>query len=921
MKKGLLLYIFLLLQISQPLFAQKEAANWYFGAGAGLTFKSGSAVALQNGRLQTIEGAATISDRNGNLLFYTDGSNVYDRTHNTMLNGSGLKGNVSSTQSAIIVPRPANPGRYYIFTVDKPDYFLYPNDPIEGVNYSEVDMFLNNGNGAIIEGKKNIHLVTYNPTDALENEYKSSEKISAVISGECDSYWVVTQFTNKFYSFKVSASGVNSSPVISTLSNNFPPLINDQEINVTAAGYLKISPNGKKMAAAYANTNLGSPQTGGAKNNGKVFLYDFDDITGKVTNETLLLLDTYPYGVEFSPESTKLYATVNTFDDQDKPLSGELYQFDLTSSNVRTTKTLIHSSTNVAGALQLAIDGKIYRAGYPSGAAGAEHHSKLSVIHKPELLGTAVNYTHNSFDISPKDVKLGLPPFVQSLFLSNFEFENLCFGNSTSFKIMGTPNYESVLWDFGDGATSTQIAPTHTYAAPGTYTVNLIKYLNGIPLDPVCKEINIVEVPQVPSGFQLTQCDTQDSNPTDGLTEFNLQLAKDYLTSGNSSLQIYFYKTSQDAQDDLLNENALNNFYRNTQPEETLYAKVIGFGSDCFSITSIKLKTTNSVNLNPSAANGCDLGDGTAEFNFASIEANIISELNLDSTINLTFHNSEAEAILGDNPLSENFVSVPTTVYIRANSDAICYGFGEIDLQLTPFPQVKINYEIEACSSQFPLEIGQEIAINNAQQYDFIWSTGETTSSIFIVQGGTYSLRLEDPDLGCGRTIFYNVSENQGPDIQEIQVENNGISSIVTVIPTTTDGSILYALDDISGTYQTSPIFGNVAGGTHTLFIKGENDCEIKSQEIITFGFPAFFTPNSDGINDYWNPTKSSDPNFQIVKILIFDRYGKLLKELNPNGSGWDGTFNGHAMPSDDYWFRISLSNGKEFASHFTLKR
>lgn len=920
MKKGQLIFLFFILQILQPLFAQKEAANWYFGAGAGLTFKSGSAAALQNGRLLTIEGAATISDRNGNLLFYTDGSTVFDKSHNVMQNGHGLKGNISSTQSAIIIPKPANPGKYYIFTVDKPDYFLFPDDPIEGVNYSEVDMFLNNGKGAIIEGKKNIHLVTYNPSDPTEKEFKSSEKISAVISGDCDSYWVVTQFTNKFYSFKVSASGVNSTPVISTLSNNFPPIINDQEINVTAAGYLKISPNGKKIAAAYANTKLGNPRTGGAKNNGKVFLYDFDDLTGKVTNETLLLLDTYPYGIEFSPETTKLYVTTNDFTDDDILNGGELYQFNLESSNIRTSKILIHTSTNVAGALQLAIDGKIYRAGYPM-VSGAVTFKKLSVINNPELLGNAINYSHNSVDVSPKDVKLGLPPFVQSLFIDNLEIENLCFGDATSFKILGSSNFDNVLWEFGDGTTSTQIAPAHTYSAPGIYTVNFTKYLNGIPLDPVCEEISIVEVPQVASGFQLTQCDIQDNNPNDGLTEFNLQLAKDYLTIGNSSLQIFFYKTSQDAQNDVLNENALNNIYRNTVPNETLYAKVIGFGSDCFSITSINLKTTNSVNLNPDPAYGCDLGDGTAEFNLATIEANIISELNLDSTINLTFHSSESQAILGDNPLSENFISLPQTVYIRANSDEICYGFGEIDLLLTPFPQVKINYDIEACSSQFPLEIGQEIMLNNPQQYDFIWSTGESTPSILIVQGGNYSLRLEDPDLGCGRTIFYSVNENEGPDIQDIQVENNGTSSEVTVIPTITDGSILYAIDDISGTYQTSPVFRNVPGGTHTLFIKGENECEIKSQEIITFGFPAYFTPNNDGINDYWNPIKSSDPDFQIEKIYIFDRYGKLLKELNPDAKGWDGNFNGHAMPSDDYWFRISLASGREFTSHFTLKR
>ncbi|RKS53478.1 gliding motility-associated-like protein [Gillisia mitskevichiae] len=912
--------IFLLLLCQQAV-AQKEAGNWYFGDHAGISFNSGSPVALQDGKIQTIEGATTISDRNGNLLFYTEGITVYDRNHNIMQNGTGLKGNVSSTQSAIVVPRPSTPGRYYIFTVDKPDYFRLATNPIEGVHYSEVDMFLNNGNGAIIEGKKNIHLVTYNPNNSLENEFKSSEKISAVISGDCVSYWVVTQFTNKFYSFNVSAAGVNTNPIISTLANNFPPLINDLDINVTAAGYLKISPNGKKMAAAYAGTTLGSPRSGGGtKSNGKVFLYDFDDLTGKVTNEQLILLNTYPYGVEFSPESTKLYATANTFNEEDRLQSGELYQFDLNSTNVFASKTLINSSNNVAGALQLAIDGKIYRAGYPMGA-GAEHHSKLSVINNPEELGTASNYTHNSFDISPRDVKLGLPPFVQSLFNSDFDVEELCFRDATLFTISGNKDYDTVTWEFGDGATSTLENPTHTYSQAGVYTVSLTKNFNGIPLDPVCKEITIVEIPQVPNDFELSQCDTQDNNPTDGITEFNLQLAKDYLTSGNNSLQIFFYVSQQAAQNDALNENALNNIYRNTQPNETLYAKVTGFGSECFNITSIKLKTTTSVNLNPSPASGCDLGDGTAEFNFATIEAAIISELALNNTINLSFHADETDASLGENPFPENYISTPKTVYIRANSDDICYGFGQIDLQLTSFPKTEMSYEFEACTSQFPIKLGEEILLNNPQDYSFIWSTGENTSTILVEQGGIYSLRLEDPDLGCGRTILFNVIDKESPIIQDVQIENNGVNSQVTVTSNITDVTVLYALDDINGPYQTDPVFRDVPGGTHIIYIKGENDCDISMKEIVTFGFPSYFTPNNDGIHDHWKPQKSSDPNFQIIGIYIYDRYGKLLKQLDPNGKGWDGTFNGHEMPSDDYWFKILLSNGKEFGDHLTLKR
>lgn len=86
--------------------------------------------------------------------------------------------------------------------------------------------------------------------------------------------------------------------------------------------------------------------------------------------------------------------------------------------------------------------------------------------------------------------------------------------------------------------------------------------------------------------------------------------------------------------------------------------------------------------------------------------------------------------------------------------------------------------------------------------------------------------------------------------------------------------------------------------------------------------YPNFFTPNGDGYNDFWNI--SNLPETFEPKIYIFDRYGKLIKQINPYGNGWDGTFNGQNLPSTDYWFKLEyVENGtnKEFKSHFSLKR
>ena len=912
----LLQFLLILSLFSFKLYAQKEAANWYFGVRAGLHFEGNGNPSPIQGHLATVEGSASISDRNGNSLFYTDGMTVYDRRGEIMLNGTGLKGNVSSTQSAIIVPRPANPGRYFIFTIDKPDYSDEKDDPIEGVNFSEIDMSLNNGYGAIIPDKKNIHLITYNTNDPVESEFKSSEKITAVVSGDCVSYWVLTQFTNKFYAFNVSSSGVNTEPVVSTLSRNFPPIIDGNDVNITAKGYLKFSPNGEKIAAAYSGTSLGSPRTG-TKNTGQVYLYDFDDITGKVSNDELILNNKYPYGVEFSPKTTKLYITSNTYNSDDVVQSGELYQFDLNSSNILSSRTTINSSNNVTGALQLALNGKIYRAGYPA-LTGAENHTSLSVINNPEELGSACNYSSNSVNISPSFVRLGLPPFIQSLFNNPFDYEDACFDEATSFIIKDT-DYDSVEWDFGDGVTSVEENPSHVFEQPGTYTVVLTKFNNGIPSEPICKEIEIVKIPDLTQDFVLRQCDIDESS--DGLTTFNLLLARDYLTAGQNSLQVYFYEQLQDALDDENNEASLDNIYTNKEPDQILYAKVVGGGTSCYDITEIKLKTTESISINPSPVKECDFGDGKGNFNFVSIEAKIKQELNLDAAINLTFHTNEDDAAFGENPLPAEYTSEPRTIYIRAEDENICYGFGKVDLELKSFPNFVNAVEKNVCAADFPIEIGDIISINAASNYQLNWNTGENTPTIVIDSIGKYTLTISDPELDCAAIIDFNIQSTTAPIISDVNQDFDGKSTTLTIHVNNTISQTLYALDYINGTYQESPVFTNVPFGEHIVYAKDTNGCDVSEYDLTVFGIPQYFTPNNDGYHDLWLPYTYDDPEYEIDRIFIYDRFGKLLIQLDPEGEGWDGTYRGKLMPTDDYWFQVSLKDGRDFKGHFTLKR
>lgn len=914
--KKIILFFFCLISIS--LTAQKETAYWHFGENAGLHFTENGVTSISNSSIETSEGSASISDLNGNLLFYTDGTRVFDRTNNVMQNGSELKGNPSSTQSAIIVPRPGNPGKYFLFTVDKPDYSVVSNDPIEGVNYSEIDMSLNNGNGAIIENRKNLPLVTYDPSNPTENEFKSSEKISAVVGGDCISYWVVTPFTNKFYAFKVTSAGVNTNPVVSTVPNSIRPILNDNDVNVTAPGYMKISPDGTKIAAAYSATALGSPRTGGGKQNGKVFLYDFDDNTGKVSNEKLILANTYPYGVEFSPNSNKLYITASNFSSNDVFQSSSLIQFNIKAPSIGNSETEIHNSSNVAGGIQLAMDGKIYRVGYP---VFIDSHQKLSVIHNPNEDAQNINYSHNSITLDNGYVRLGLPPFVQSLFNNNFDVENLCLGSETEFTITGKENFDSVRWDFGDGSTSTDLNPTHVFAEPGSYKVSLTVFTNGIPSNPSCEEVIIVELPES-EDYELNQCDVSDNNPSDGITTFNLQEIRENINDPTGLLQFYFYESEEAATNDTNNQNAINNIFRNSSPSQELTLKSVAFNTDCYSLSKVTLSTTSTIELDPEPVFGCAVEDNQGQFNLENIESKIITELSLPEDVALDFFENEEDAIYGANSLPETYNGPPTTLFIKARKSGKCYGFGTVELKLNSFPDLQQMVIVQACQNEFPITIGEEISITNSEMFNYVWNTGETGRQLTIQSSGVYTLEVTDPNIGCGRSVSFEVQELAAPEIANIDITNQGIDNSLDIeVENDTLNSVTFSLDDPSGPYQESPHFENVPGGVHTVYAKDENGCAIANLEVTLFGFPNYFTPNNDGYNDFWKPYEVKAPDYQIKGIYLFDRYGKLLKELFSGTKGWDGNFNGHPMPADDYWFKIILENGKNFKGHFSLIR
>ena len=462
----------LILFLHTNLKAQKQTNFWYFGGGgitgfpfsptqeyAGLDFNSGGPVIVNNGaKMQGNEGNATISDANGNLLFYTNGKLVYDNTHTQMPNGFGLAGDYSSTHASLIVPWPNSDSLYYIFTTDSKEN----EDSSKGLNYHIVDMSLNGGNGDVV--LKNQQLLDL-----------STERLAGAHYIDGCGFWIVghgRKNKNSFYAWRIDATGI-----VDTVISTIGPL-HGNVADTNYIGQMKISPNGQLLAVARENF-------GGFGVNNPIDLFDFNQFTGEVTNYRALVSTLYgpflnPYGVEFSPNSQVVYASTLS--------PSNIVQFDLNrggghpDSISRNVKE-IFSFLKGPAQLQLANDGKIY--------TRSSNLSALLSIDNPNTIGAGLSLTNPALTFTaPNTPKLGLTNYLGTWFdtcnykvsgplTAEFTFDTACLGNLTSFTDQSINNTCSFHWDFGEpisGANnvSNNQNPSHVYLSSGNYTVTLV---------------------------------------------------------------------------------------------------------------------------------------------------------------------------------------------------------------------------------------------------------------------------------------------------------------------------------------------------------------------------------------------------------------------------------------------------------------
>lgn len=818
--------------------AQKEANNWFFGQFAGIHFlEDGTVEALNGSAMTTNEGCSTISDSNGNLLFYTDGRSVWDRNHVIMpngnyLGGTGLFGDPSSTQSGIIVPSEDDPDIYFIFTVDEPhqtNAAVYPeaytgdyeepngfigtipdaDDGLNnGLNYSIVDLSIIGENGSIGDvTTRNVHLLTYDPDNDDEAKYKCSEKITAVENADHTGFWVIAHFIDKFYAFEVTGNSVNETPVITQIA----PVVTTAGYRRNAIGCIKASPNGKMLAIAHVQR---SNETGGSSDNGVVYLYDFDDATGVLSNPVQVKNNAPAYGVEFSPKSEKLYVS---YDNQPNGFGG-IHQYDLLSNDIAGSDQFIASTTQ-SGTLQLGPNGKIYRA--------VVQGTILNVINNPDEPGALCNFQANGVFLTGT-CAFGLPPFITSFFSAAILIDGTCEGQATHFELDVTDDFDGVEWDFGDGSpTTTEIGPSHTYAVTGIYEVTATIDRDG-EISTISTNVTIHATPIANDAPSLTACDPENDHTANFTLANNTVVILGAQDPAQFTVEYFASLENAEAGQQPLNEEN----HTNTEPLQTIWARVTNTDNTaCFDITSFRLEPLQS-------------------------------------------------------PM------VPAT-----DEAMVCLNTREYTTL----------HAIDGTTANFT----------------FLWSTGATTPTIQVNEPGTYSVTVTN-SLGCGNSKVITVHPSDVAVIDEIIINDLRDNNTVTVIASPPPGietTYLYSLDRPNGPFSESNVFENVQPGLHTVYITEVNGCGTVAEEISILGIPKFFTPNGDGVNDTWNIIGVNSFFYPASKIFIFDRYGKLLADVDPRGPGWDGDHQGYKLPATDYWYVVRLDNGRVAKGHFSLMR
>ncbi|HXS35422.1 MAG TPA: gliding motility-associated C-terminal domain-containing protein [Flavipsychrobacter sp.] len=848
--KKILSYTILFLLCCGSSRAQKEGNVWAFGTKGGVDFNGSSPIGLKTQITSFGEGCASICDAKGQLLFYTEGSIIWDRAGNVMPNGDSLiedplvrkaynpytvTPTSSTTQGAVIVPMIDSPGKYYLFTLTSVEGSKYAGR----LYYSIVDMSLRGGFGDVEPGKR-----------AIIIDSGLTEKMTAVVGDRCDVWLLVHSDTAKlFKSYEITSSGINTTPVLSYTGAfaffNY------------GLGVIKVSPNRRKIAVC--NTDYGEG----------LELDDFDPATGIISNSLNLDYSIY-YGANFSPDNSKLYANNTHYD--------SIYQFDISSgvaSIISATKTAI--APCIYTDIKIGPDNKLY--------FGVPYSQYLRAITSPNAAGLSCRYEDSAIEMDTgSHFYFGLPNnlaiFVRDTINNRIQV-NVCFNDSAML------HADTSGWDFvwDDGSTSEQRMVNKT----GIYTVSYTS--------PPC----------------IHHTDTFSVNFRDPLPEVGVYTG--CKKAGNSMVWI-----------------------RPRAGDTTVYTYTLTDTTGSVLLSNSKSGEDSILGVLPGvyiwgikSANGCDtsLTDTLLAPNYnASFKTDTV--VCQGDSLHITNNSHGFTSYLwnfGDS--STSGVINPVHAYAQPGVYHIllqgfpCDDSASLNVVVDTFPRVGFTLDKKAVC------VGESINFYPLASFGstLIWNFGDGSSSelwpvihafdvpgTFTVTETTRSQHCPDTSFRDTITVYPYPQVNLGADTSICP----GDASIVLVnqFSEPLSYSNLWSTGDtVASISVNTPAF-------YWLMVTSDHGCVAGDTVAVNpncyIGIPNAFSPNGDGINDYFFPRELLSRGIIAFQMSIFDRWGvKIFETDNTDGRGWDGKFNGIAQPPGVYIYMIEVAFKNEVKQNY----
>jgi gliding motility-associated-like protein len=409
---------------------------------------------------------------------------------------------------------------------------------------------------------------------------------------------------------------------------------------------------------------------------------------------------------------------------------------------------------------------------------------------------------------------------------------------------------------------------------------------------------------------QITICSTNATEDFDFLTMI------DKLVPNNTLFEITYHNSLADA---VSNTNSRVGVFTVTKTLQTAYIKITDpMGQVCDSILKVPLIVANPPTIAmPSDLPVCD--DDFDGFVITDLRIQDMQILNgLDPANHaIVYYSNPTDRDAQINGFS-SFTNTSTTQPIFAlvtNRISGCTAATDFQLIVNPRPVLAPQDARTICLDAIdPLVLSVEAGFSFYQ-----WSSGESgvsTNEIFITAPGDYTVTVTN-STGCQSSLTLVVNPSDLATIDSIQITDFQRGNNSVTINASGPGDYEFAIDDRS--FQDSPDFTGLASGFHDFRVRDKNGCGTLRSQFGILDFQPFFTPNFDGYNDYWTLDALSE--YPGARLLIYDRYGKLLKQILPNSIGWDGTFNRELLPSTTYWFTVEIPDRPVVRGFFALKR